>query len=347
MFAAIVPALAVSAQTTIPLEGSLKSSSGEAVPAATITITDPATNVTRNARSSTTGQFRVLGLSPGRYTVSVRALGYAPAAQNVELIIGQRANLVFMRLLGARHARRSPCPAIPPATAWSSSSRPRRRGARRGGRRVPRAARPVRRGRHDPGAAGDGRPALRRGRRAGQRRGHGQGVHEEAARRRRAGGRRPRRCCAPAAPTLTACASATAGAAGVRQAGPCRLVGRHHPGHRLGRRSTTRSPRPARTTRRCWSRPRSSGREIECGVLELPDGDGPGEPARGDPDRRRGAEFYDFDAKYLDDVLRVRHPGQARRRRHRAGAGDGGRGVPRAGLRRGSPASTSSSARTG
>ncbi len=37
---------------------------------------------------------------------------------------------------------------------------------------------PVRRGRHDPGPAGDGGRALRRGRRAGQRRQHGQGVHE-------------------------------------------------------------------------------------------------------------------------------------------------------------------------
>lgn len=93
-FAVAVPSLALS-QTTIPLEGTLRSTGGEAVAAAQVTVTDPATNETRNARSSTTGQFRVLGLSPGRYTVSVRALGYAPASQNVELIIGQRANLVF------------------------------------------------------------------------------------------------------------------------------------------------------------------------------------------------------------------------------------------------------------
>ena len=93
-FAAVVPSLA-SSQTTIQLEGMLKSTGGEAVSAATVTVTDPATNETRKASSTSTGQFRVLGLYPGRYTVSVRALGYAPASQDVELIIGQRANIVF------------------------------------------------------------------------------------------------------------------------------------------------------------------------------------------------------------------------------------------------------------
>lgn len=39
---------------------------------------------------------------------------------------------------------------------------------------------PLRRGRHHPGAAGVGRLAPRRGRRAGQRRGNGQGVLQEA-----------------------------------------------------------------------------------------------------------------------------------------------------------------------
>ena len=94
LFAAVVPSLA-SSQTTIQLEGMLKSSSGEAVPVAQVTVTDPATNETRKATSTSSGQFRVLGLYPGRYTVSVKALGYAPASQDVELIIGQRANIVF------------------------------------------------------------------------------------------------------------------------------------------------------------------------------------------------------------------------------------------------------------
>lgn len=85
----------LSSQTTISLEGTLRSSGGEPVPSAQVTVVDPTTNTTRNARSNSAGLFRVLGLAPGRYTVTVRALGYVPATQNVELLIGQRANLVF------------------------------------------------------------------------------------------------------------------------------------------------------------------------------------------------------------------------------------------------------------
>ncbi len=97
---AVLAALIASAgpagsQTTIQLEGKLRSSSGEAVPTAQVTVTDPTTNTLRSTRSNALGGFRVLGLSPGRYTVTVRALGYGPVSQNVELLIGQRANLVF------------------------------------------------------------------------------------------------------------------------------------------------------------------------------------------------------------------------------------------------------------
>lgn len=83
------------AQTTIQLEGSLRSQSGEPVSGAQISVVDPTTDAARTTRSTGAGQFRVLGLAPGRYAVTVRALGYAPATQQVELLIGQRANLLF------------------------------------------------------------------------------------------------------------------------------------------------------------------------------------------------------------------------------------------------------------
>ena len=59
------------------------------------------------------------------------------------------------------------------------------------------------------------------------------------------------------------------------------------------------------------------GREIECGVLEDPTAAGRGIAARGDPAVRGGHDWYDFDAKYLDDAVRVRHPGQLCRRADR------------------------------
>lgn len=91
-FLSIAP---LEAQTTISLEGSLRSATGESVPVAQVTVTDPATNTHWSTRSSPSGQFRVLGLAPGRYTVTVRAIGYGPVSQDVELLIGQRANLIF------------------------------------------------------------------------------------------------------------------------------------------------------------------------------------------------------------------------------------------------------------
>ena len=61
------------------------------------------------------------------------------------------------------------------------------------------------------------------------------------------------------------------------------------------------------------------GREVECGVLQYPDGRVeaslpaelhiPGEPT-GEPGRTEGDAFYDFDTKYLDDVCTVDLPAE-------------------------------------
>ena len=133
------------------------------------------------------------------------------------------------------------------AAAWSCSSPARAgRGARRRRRGLPGAARPVRRGRHDPGPAGAGRRALRRA----------PGVLASAAAMDKEFTKKllaaeglpvgPYAVLRPRRATLTAAGPRPARAAGVRQAGPRRLVDRDHPGRRLGRRWTPRSRRPAR-----------------------------------------------------------------------------------------------------
>ena len=83
------------AQLTITLEGTVRNTEGAAVVAAQVGVTNPATNERRNALSNEAGRFRVLGLAPGRYDVTVRAIGYEPKTEKVELLLGQRANLVF------------------------------------------------------------------------------------------------------------------------------------------------------------------------------------------------------------------------------------------------------------
>lgn len=93
--AVLVAPVALRAQLTITLEGSVRGPEGQVVPQGEVTVTNPATNERRTARVTEAGRFRVLGLAPGRYDVAVRAIGYAPAAQSVDLLLGQRANLVF------------------------------------------------------------------------------------------------------------------------------------------------------------------------------------------------------------------------------------------------------------
>ncbi len=77
------------------------------------------------------------------------------------------------------------------------------------------------------------------------------------------------------------------------------------------------------------------GREVECGVLEFPDGDVRAsvvaEIRMPDTDGDESA-FYDFDTKYLDDVCEFDVPAQARRRRQRTDPRPRGPCLPRAGL---------------
>ncbi len=91
------PALA---QNTVTLEGSVKSE-GAAVPGAQVTVVNAATNETLKTTTHSRGDFRVLGIFPGQYSVTVRLLGYTPSVQNVQLAIGQRARLDFTLEKGA------------------------------------------------------------------------------------------------------------------------------------------------------------------------------------------------------------------------------------------------------
>lgn len=83
------------AQTTITLEGVVTGEGGAAVAGAQVTAVNQATQETRRAVTATAGTFRILGLPSGRYGVTVRAIGYRPAGETVQLVLGQRARLTF------------------------------------------------------------------------------------------------------------------------------------------------------------------------------------------------------------------------------------------------------------
>ncbi|MGZ8471785.1 MAG: carboxypeptidase-like regulatory domain-containing protein, partial [Gemmatirosa sp.] len=83
------------AQTTITLEGTVTGEGGTAVAGAQVTAVNRATQETRRALTGPTGTFRILGLASGRYGVEVRAIGYKPGGELVQLVLGQRARLNF------------------------------------------------------------------------------------------------------------------------------------------------------------------------------------------------------------------------------------------------------------
>jgi hypothetical protein len=100
--AALITALSgpAYAQNTVMLEGSVKSE-GAPIAMARVSVVNIATRETARATTRPTGEFRVLGLYPGTYSVTVRALGYKPSNETVELGIGQRGRLDFTLEKGA------------------------------------------------------------------------------------------------------------------------------------------------------------------------------------------------------------------------------------------------------
>lgn len=91
---------AARAQNTIILEGAVRGE-GAPVSGAQVIVTNVATAEVARVVSRATGEFRVLGLTAGQYTVNVRALGYRPRTDTVQLVIGQRARLEFALEKGA------------------------------------------------------------------------------------------------------------------------------------------------------------------------------------------------------------------------------------------------------
>ena len=88
------------AQNTITLEGSVKAE-GQLVAGAQITVVNVATRETARTLTRATGDFRVLGLFSGQYTVNVKAIGFRQRTDTVQLVLGQRARLEFTLEKGA------------------------------------------------------------------------------------------------------------------------------------------------------------------------------------------------------------------------------------------------------
>ena len=84
------------------LHVTIKDPSGSAVTNATVTVTQEGKGVTRTTAANTEGEYRVLALAPGRYTVTVTAPGFSKAVfQDQVVSVGSMSDLpVSMQVSG-------------------------------------------------------------------------------------------------------------------------------------------------------------------------------------------------------------------------------------------------------
>lgn len=79
----------------------MTSTDGQPIVGAQVSVTNTATSERRNITTRQTGEFVVLGLFSGKYVIDVRALGFKPVQDSVQLVIGQRARLTITMERGA------------------------------------------------------------------------------------------------------------------------------------------------------------------------------------------------------------------------------------------------------
>src|SRR5262245_35027866 len=61
------------------LQGVVKDTTGAVVPNATVTARNPGTNISRNTTSDDGGSYRIVGLTPGDYEITVEAANFKKA----------------------------------------------------------------------------------------------------------------------------------------------------------------------------------------------------------------------------------------------------------------------------
>lgn len=88
--------------TTVTIHGTITGTDGSVLEGARVEVRDRETNVARGALADREGAYRVLGLAPGAYDVTVRVISYRQQRrEGVRLVIGQRAILDFSLERGA------------------------------------------------------------------------------------------------------------------------------------------------------------------------------------------------------------------------------------------------------
>lgn len=89
-------------QPSSGFSGSVQDSTGALIPGASVTVKDQATGETRSATTDDAGSFRISGLVPGKYTVTVEKSGFAESIRSdVPVSIGNESQLNFVLVVGS------------------------------------------------------------------------------------------------------------------------------------------------------------------------------------------------------------------------------------------------------
>jgi hypothetical protein len=91
LFAFALGIQAVAQAGTGEIHGTITDPSGALIPSATVSLSGPA-GVSKTATTGSDGAFRLTGVAPGTYSLSVTAIGFAPStAENIEMMAGKSA----------------------------------------------------------------------------------------------------------------------------------------------------------------------------------------------------------------------------------------------------------------
>ncbi len=90
LFTLILATALVGQQTTASINGTITDASGAVLPGAEVTVTNPATGLTRSSVTGSAGDYNIPLLPPGNYNMKVTGKGFASVQQNdISLLVGR------------------------------------------------------------------------------------------------------------------------------------------------------------------------------------------------------------------------------------------------------------------
>jgi hypothetical protein len=89
----LAPRVAIAQADLGSVSGVVTDASGAVIPKASVTLTNVATGAVRTSVTNGKGEYNVTQLNPATYTVDIKAPGFAPASQSVDVTVGSQNTL--------------------------------------------------------------------------------------------------------------------------------------------------------------------------------------------------------------------------------------------------------------